>query len=176
MATRAMETFGGLIGLVFLSLMMMAKAQTCPGGVEEIPYNSGPKPKMLIGIGTPRSGSTLLFNKLAGHPQIIPSYSKATHFFDRPGLELSGDSFNEYLRNWGVQDLLEMLVEGNVLMEFTPSYLSVRLPDHVAPVRSIRQSPMHYFAKCFHRKQPLGLGLCSVNCSIRESLKVDQSA
>lgn len=84
-------------------------------------------PNLLIGIGSHKSGSTFLHHVLSMHPQIVPAKEKELFTFRKPGFQPSNESYDEYLDNWKEWLGKKNHPDGAVLMEFTPTYITVRL-------------------------------------------------
>ncbi|GMH36187.1 hypothetical protein BSKO_04055 [Bryopsis sp. KO-2023] len=110
---------------VFIACLTSVQSATCPPlrvdpELEELKKS---QPRMLIGIGAQKSGSSFTFHALERHPQIIGSHTKELHVFDRDDFQTSVESYKNYMKNW--EEGLKALErpEDAVLMEFTPKYL-----------------------------------------------------
>ncbi|GMH44137.1 hypothetical protein BSKO_12071 [Bryopsis sp. KO-2023] len=84
------------------------------------PTKSSTRPKMLIGIGSMKGGSSFIFNLLKQHPNIASprNRQKELHFFNH--VEIDSGGLDAYLRKWGWNGTSTEAFEGKTLMEMTP--------------------------------------------------------
>lgn len=112
-----------------------------------------PLPNLLI-VGTPKAGSTTLFDALAAHPQVCPASTKETGYFlpllrGEPLAPL--DTYRSYFRSYSGEP---------IVLEATPSYfyggttIASALEETCAPyVIVVLREPVSRLVSDWHRRR-----------------------